>query len=261
MLIGVGFGTSSAEATEAVGLELMGKLEAPRLTTRKPLPRSDGVWRSRWGVQRLPRRAKSLTFRHTRDGDDLSPVCRWETRSVLCSSCARRRVHRACDCSVRSTTRCGSFLVARRVHCGLRVILNWERCCTVRLVRDTWVAAGMHTSFPVCGRRVLCAEHQIWAILVSSCSTQTPVQWRSSRTGGSSSIARIVLFSFSDRCASREFANLESSCAFAHALQFVTPGSMRDNLRHGATLPVAWILCRVRSALSRSVDGRISRFS
>ena len=125
MPTGVGFSTSSAEARKAAALELMGK-------PQKPLLRSDGV---------------------KRNGDDLLSFCRRETRSVLCSSCAR---------------------AASDVGVG-KVLYNVP-------FRDTWLAAGVHTFyFTVCERRVLSAEHQIWFPRVP----QRPVQ-------GSSSIARIV---------------------------------------------------------------------
>ena len=59
--------------------------------------------------------------------------------------------------------------------------------------RETWLATGVHTfHFTVCEGRVFSAEHQIWAILVSSWSAKTPIQRRPSRVRGSSSIARIV---------------------------------------------------------------------
>ena len=96
------------------------------------------------------------------------------------------------------------LLVARRVHCGLRVMLGWERCCTVCLVaRD------------------------------ASCGFRKREDELASLTGATRSLGAfggVIII-----CMLR--AALHAS---ASRIPF-SPASMRDNPRHGASMPVAWM--------------------
>ena len=231
MLTGVGFGTSSAEAREATAPELMGKLEATGLHD----PEAAAAKR-RCVEESLecPAFAKTGQISGNRAHEDWRRlVAGWPPENPGCLV----QLLRPSWSTSRPLSQCLSLLLRQSLS-GLRPRLQctqhqhplWKFSCgktcalspasDVELgkvmysvpFRDTWFAAGVRTFyFTVCGRRVLSAEHQIGVFLVSSCSTETPVQWRSSRARGAAALPGFVLFSFSDRCLSREFANLESS--------------------------------------------------
>ena len=176
---GVGLGTSSVAARKVAALELMEKLEAPGLHD------PEAVGAKRRCLEELGRLVAALP-----PGKPQRPPLP-QCLSLLprpSLSMSRLRLHCMQHQHPLWNFSCGNTCaLSPASDVGLGKVLYSVPC------RDAWLDVGVHTlHFTVCKRRVLSAEHQVRVIWVSSCAAKTPVQWRSSRVRGSSSIARVA---------------------------------------------------------------------
>ena len=139
--------------------------------------------------------------------------------------------------------------------------------------RDTWLAAGVHTFyFTVCKRRVLSAEHQSGRFRYPRVPQERPCNGDRRAFEGAAALPELVgLASRYASCGFRKreddlagvtgaarrpntFSGVLFTCMLRAALHAsasripFSAGSMREHLRHGGTMPVAWIW-RVSSSL------------